>query len=143
MKIFTIILLMVLFCLIPQFIFAQSTKIKIKLIISSPPSIKNPLDSYVRRELRSLGDVDVDAKGANDYVLFVTALESKSKNENLLGYAVSYEFVEIIICGKEVKFELLDQGLLLGSPDDLRALSEDIVTDIDTGPLKKRRERNK
>lgn len=53
---------------------AQSTKIGVKLGVSAKESIKDQIDSYIRRELRSLSDIDLYSPKP-DFEISIIAIE--------------------------------------------------------------------
>ncbi len=57
-------LLQLAFCLLLFFVFsvnAQTNKIKVEVSVTADNSIKSAIESYIKRELRALNDIDLYA----------------------------------------------------------------------------------
>jgi hypothetical protein len=122
-------------------IFSQNKKFSIDVRVSGDSEIKTDVSSYLKRELRSLADIDVVEVG--DFGLLVNVMKLTTKDGTFTGYAVNYSLVETISCGSGIYMDLQDSGLFVGGRDDLRKITEDIVTDIDTEIFEKKRKSKK
>jgi hypothetical protein len=91
--------------------------------------------SYLARELRSLGDVEIVDKG--DFTLNVHVVKIVSK-EMLMGYAVSSQFLENGSCQGKAYANRISGGLNTVEPEGLRKFSEIIITTFDTQILQER-----
>jgi hypothetical protein len=132
----TLLLIVVLtFCSSP--LVAQQKRFKIDVKVTSDNDIKADIESYLKRELRSLGDVEVGTSG--DYILFVSVIKTQTQGGALFGYAGSYSAAQIISCAGSIYLDFVDARLYAGGRNDLRKLTEGVVTDFDSTILEEKR----
>lgn len=67
---------------------AQETNFRVLLTVSAPTGVKEEAESYLRRELRALRDVDL-VETNSGYILRVGILETRSQSGIKTGYALS------------------------------------------------------
>lgn len=116
--------------------------------------IKSTIKSYIGRELRTLGDVEiVDQKW--DYELRIIALNLGKKSSDSLGYALS---IVVVSRNNEAILRLIQPSvpenimkfysdlpsfetasLVAGSTEKLKELCEELVTDFDKDVLERDR----
>jgi hypothetical protein len=91
------------------------------------------MTSYVKRELRGLHDVDLAGIDESDY-FFISVCPAAIKLSNGIagGIAISYVFE---------KGDRIEHAVLVGGPNDLKALCENIVARFDTYWLQPKRRR--
>jgi len=116
--------------------FAEETKpnFKVRLSISADEDIKQKAESYLSRELRSLGDVTIVDSG-DEYKICIIVLQHESESGTLLGYSISVVFGEL----DNYLYYLIDHRLYTGGPERLRSRCEDIILDFDNKYLKEKR----
>lgn len=148
--------------LIPQTLFAEFAKFRIKLSVSADESIRGEIVSYVSRELRSLGDVIISDD--DPYLVWlVVATEIRSKAGEKTGIVFSsvvllpypmeelYSHLELYECPKSAinwtkkiftSFDLLDiegHWVIVGSPKNIKGLCQSLAADFDHDHLESRR----
>ncbi|MEQ1762851.1 MAG: hypothetical protein ABL984_06895 [Pyrinomonadaceae bacterium] len=102
---------------------------------------KNSLKSYLSRELRSLGDVEITEASTARYKVRVVAILSSSKGGSNLGYAYSSTFLESVECsypGGTQKWECseyLGNYLAIGDMESIQKNASSIIVDFDTAVL--------
>jgi len=135
---------------------------RVSVSISANDNIKGQIESYISRELRSLGDVIVTDDNP-DWVLHIVALEPTSKGGNKVGIILSVVITRpfksnglnvLLIVLREVKKNereilssmtadlnsIASHEIRVGSPEDLRNMCNSIVADFDTDQIKPFRE---
>jgi hypothetical protein len=135
MKKLPFIILLIVACSVSGFTQTKKFRLDIRSI-SSDTQIKDEMYSYLARELRSLGDVEVVDQG--DFTLNVHVVKITDKN-GLAGYAVSSQFLEKVYCQGKVFANRINGGLHVVEPDGLRKFSETIVATFDAQVLEERR----
>lgn len=137
------LIVLILFCSISAF--SQARKIYVEVSVQvKDTKLRDTIESYITRELRTLGDVEVDSPGF--FKIEVLALENRTSTE-LLGYTMSVVISHFSTCtsrktnskGKLETWTCYVQKfhfLRVGSTDDFRKMCEDVVTDFDTRALK-------
>ena len=119
--------------------------IKVKFSFSADKNIGNRVDSYIKRELRSLGDVAIVEK-YGDWELDILAMESITKGGNKSGIVVSVAILEKprgsiwdLIPSKSKDEDPLrpdiyitDHWLRMGPQEALKSICEKIVADFDS-----------
>ncbi len=107
-------------------------------ITAKSKEVQDAVESYILRELRTLGDVNI-VTAKTLLSLKIVVLETRNQ-EAVTGYALSVAATRIAACtigGRRRTCELFeDQALYVDSADKLRALCEEIVTDFDIRHLK-------
>lgn len=118
-------------------------------------STKAAVESYIKRELRALRDVDIMTKRDATYFLGIVVLEDRLTDGRKVGYTIAYCYYSRVarpprldhISGQtdEVRdylrlvesFAVLppDLGLVAGPKDSLKWLCERVVVKFDTGLL--------
>ena len=149
------VIFIVLFIIIPTPIEAEPHQFKVTVIASGDENVKNLVQSYFTRELRSLGDVIIDYDDPS-YVLSVLVIEIGSQS-GVKGYAISFvEFAPyslktldsyLKMAGLDPKeerfnalrdsfsndiYQLRDHIIQTGPPGSLRNICETIVAQFDT-----------
>lgn len=66
----------------------QILKTRVSVVVAAQGTAKTEFESYVKRELRGLKDVDV-VETSPDYTLSFVVLETQSKGGAATGYAIS------------------------------------------------------
>lgn len=125
--------------------FAQELSEKtfaVKVIIEADKNISSEIESYIKRELRSLGDVKI-VEAEEDCALSIIVIDWQT------GIAFSFAFLAVLrrdlypeikdTIEKENVYLLGNLGLRTGSPEDLRKICEGIVAEFDTEFLEKYR----
>ena len=118
--------------------FAEETKpsFKVGLSITCPDKgTEQAIESYLSRELRSLGDVDIVDPG-EDIILEIIALKDLTVSGKVLGYSFSVVYIEPIECD-DLPFMHRNAHRIYGAgPNGLRNRCEDIIVDFDSTYLK-------
>jgi hypothetical protein len=140
-----------------QEFFWPQTRIKVRVTVSAPDSMKREARSFLTRELRALGDVEVvDTVAYSDYHIHrhirVVAVETKSRGSTVpTGYAVSAIVtvplnlitLKTILPGfDDAKLKaakettachelIFGHYLRIGPPDGLAELCESLIAEID------------
>ncbi len=121
--------------------FSQTRGFDVQVEITAKnKEVQDTLESYILRELRSLGDVNiVTAKPLLS--LKIVVLETRNQNQETVNvYALSVAATRSVACtigGRRRTCELFeDQALYTNTADKLRAVCEEIVTDFDIRHLK-------
>ncbi len=143
--------------LLPLICFAQKTQSfsgRVGVYVSANENIKGEIESYISRELRSLGDIIVTDSNPR-WILNIVAMELLTKGGYKSGVVLSVIILEPFDNGL-VKTLLVDKTdrqmcvlltsnlyyypkghwLRVGAPGDLRNLCNGIVADFDTEYLK-------
>lgn len=128
---------------------------KLQLVISANDDLKAPIESYLGRSLRTIGDVTiVDSKP--DIWVSVVALKVRAGGTDT-GYAITFAVTEpglpvflktlakdeksgellVSLYGDSSTF--LDHQLFVGPMDSLKSLCEDTAIAIDSGSINPRR----
>ena len=135
---------------------------RVKLQITAPEEIRNQIDSYISRELRSLGDVQI-ITDEPDFVISVLAIVV----DNRAGYKAGFALTDVILrpCQNKAKFWKMlfgqslsekqyatlegmtadlyrfeDQHIRVSALTDLQGVCQEMVADFDTKHLKSERE---
>jgi hypothetical protein len=117
--------------------FGQAKRYEVGISVSGSTDSKSEVESFLKRELRSLGDVDIVETG--DFTIFVSAIKLQLKSGSYTGFSVSYDATETISCNGKIYFDLVDSGHQTGGKDDLRKIIESIIIDFDKIILEKKR----
>ncbi|MFN0278020.1 MAG: hypothetical protein ACKVRN_05385 [Pyrinomonadaceae bacterium] len=121
---------------------SQAKKFQINISITAKDEkMESDIKSYVARELRSLGDVDVVEVG--DYTVKIAILKILARDGYEVGYAVSYTLIHNVVCQGNVYLDDIDGGLRITDTDSLRKTWEYIVTTFDTRVFEKLRKASK
>jgi hypothetical protein len=131
--------------------------VKVKVSLSSDDSIMTSVSSYLNRELRSLGDVEL-VDNDPEWVIFVLALEIKREARRTNGVALSTVFIRSFnnkVLGPlvEPKFKdaVLDltsnlsyynntnHSLNVGATEDLQEMCKEIIAKFDMKCLEESR----
>ena len=124
-------------------------------VSSSDASTKTLAQSYIKRELRSLGDVEVVEFANSDWQIDITVLKARSMSGVHQGYCMGviytrrYEVPDYILDSmlkpsvsaerRKLWFrpveELVGGTLLVGGMDNLKSMCESAVADFDTKVL--------
>ena len=135
MKNLSFIIMLIAVCSVS--VLAQTKKFRVDITTAgNDPQIENEARSYLARELRSLGDVEVVENG--DFTVNVTVFKI-SNNAGVVGYAISFQYLENITCQGKEYANKLDGGLHVTDPQGLRRMLESTITLFDTRILEKRR----
>lgn len=128
---------------------------KVQVSVSAEEAIRGQVESYVKRELRSLRDVTIVDEGA-DWELSILAMEVSTKGGYKSGVIISAvilrpfdnQMVSALLEEKyketgahltEGLYRYPDHWLRTGSTDQLRSLCVEIVADFDSQHLEKSR----
>ena len=154
-------MLLVLICLtigIPATL-SQENRIPVSVIVSAKdPSTKSLIESHIKRNLRGLGDVNVNTYPG--YTIHIVAIKIKNIGGNHTGYSIATAItssssvslydgftdeMKKIIIPAEAKKKLLEpieefENLNLSIGNDLKSMCEEIVADFDTEHLESARE---
>jgi hypothetical protein len=158
-----IIFSVIVFFLAPTFAFAQDyPKFKVDLSLTAVESISTKISSYIKRELRSLNDVEIDEENPS-WVISIVAQPIKV-GQNSVGVAISTVIIEsfesyglndFVIYELRDHFDsvtskfyiLKNQYIQTGGEEHLKRMCEGIVADFDNDYLeptrKFRREKKK
>jgi hypothetical protein len=129
---------------------------RVQVSVSANESIKGKIESYLSRELRSLGDVVVTDDNPR-WILSVVALESESKSGYKTGVDLSVVILEpfnnqffvdmVPEKSKELASSMTSSlysysghWLRVGAPEDLRSICNGIIADFDSSELKEARD---
>ena len=157
-----IIYLLLFLWLLPIICFAQELQPfsgRVSVSVSANDNIKGKIESYISRELRSLGDIIVTDDNPR-WILRIVALESTTKGGYKSGIDISVVILkpfnnDLIISiisqvdekSKEVVslltsnlYSFSDHSLRVGAPEDLRSICSGIVADFDTQHIKPARD---
>lgn len=154
-----IVCLLLVAYLLPLICFAQEIKPfsgRVSVSVSASDNIKGEIESYISRELRSLGDIVVTDDNPR-WILSIVALESTTKGGYKSGIELSIVILEpfdnsyLLNQVNETSKELIStmtsglhsysgHWLRVGSPEDLRSICNGIVADFDTQHIKPSRE---
>ena len=116
-------------------------KITIGILLSGDyKPIETEIRSYLARELRSLGDVEIVEAGG-DFDLQIILLKTETKGGTFTGYTVSMSVTEFVICAGKVHELFVTAFLHTAGKDDLRKLCEGLITSFDSTVMEKRRKR--
>lgn len=137
------IFISLLFILLPLCVSAQSLKYKVSLDVQiTDQSSKDTIESYLARELRSLGDVEVVSDGT--FTISVLAIKTFSQTGAFIGYALSTVITRKEFCGHpSLNYKcdaVLTHSINLVNPDGLRSVCEQIIVKFDTKVLKTERQ---
>ena len=149
------VLLVVLLLTTPSLLFAQDAPLTLEvgLDITADENIKGSISSYIRRELRSLGDVTINDERPM-YDLIMICKEVKSQGRQVMGVAISvvvgkrYYLDGLLEAEMEQRHKLVieylankklytidDMYLLTGADDEIKLLCQRIVADFDSEHL--------
>jgi len=129
---------------------------RVQVLVSASDSIKGKIESYLSRELRSLGDIVVTDDNPR-WILSVVALEAESKGGFKTGVDLSVVILEsfnnqyVVNVTPEKSKKLVSvmtsslysytgHWLRVGAPEDLRSMCNGIIADFDSSELKKARD---
>ena len=119
---------------------AQAQRIKVDVQISSENAgIEAEVRSYISRELRSLGDVDIADDSVYSLYIVVTEPTLSTDPATHRGYVLSYSFIEIVTCSGEEIGKFLQGSMITGGRDSIPTLAKRIVLNFDTKVLEARR----
>lgn len=121
----------------------------IAVTVTSDPDTTTQMTSYLKRELRSLGDVTVKDKDT-DYSLAISALKVKNLDNQHIGYAFSYlltaqtstNLLSLYTTPRQTQLVadyiqgscfVLDHSIRTCSYDGLRQSCQQLITRFDTG----------
>ena len=123
--------------------FVNSDTIKVCLYTSSEEtSTENKVASYLRRELRSLGDVEV-VDSWSDWILMVETIEPTYVSGQKTGGIVCYvNYLRPFVCKSEPYIVYEDSSWVIGPLDELKDLCETIVAVFDNFKLEPYRQNN-
>ena len=144
--------------LFPGVCFAQDLQpfsARVAVGVTADGNIKGQIESYISRELRSLGDIIV-TNDHPDWILNIVAMESKTRSGYKSGIVLSIVILEpfkeysaafqVDIKSHEMFYkyvtslhEVSGHGLRTGSSEDLKSICEGIVADFDSKHLKNSR----
>ena len=111
---------------------AQPFKAKVRVFVSCDDEpAKQSLNSYVKRELRSLGDVEI-VEQEEEWTIYIVVIKEHSKSGTHLGYVVGYTFTEMT--PKYILASMIDS--FLENPD-LYKHYKDNKDEWQTGPIRK------
>lgn len=133
---FFIILFVGVVIVFPQ----RKINFQISLTVQSVDNeLRNKVDSYISRELRSLGDVNITSSG-EFYQLIILAQPQQLKNGEPIGFSlavvINYQSTCVGIDQKPYPCYVFSALLAYsGSDSVLRDTCEQIVTDLDTSKL--------
>lgn len=129
---------------------------RVSVSVSANDDIKGKIESYISRELRSLGDIVVTDDNPR-WILSIVALESTTKSGYKSGIEISVVILEpfdnslVISQVNEKSKEFVStmtsglhsfsgQWLRVGAPEDLRSICNGIVADFDSQHIKPARD---
>jgi hypothetical protein len=140
-----LILLILIVCGMSFLGFGQSFKFVVNVDVQlREKDLQDKVESYVTRELRSLGDVEISNKDPF-YTIRILGLKDRTVGGRSLGYTLSTVIIWHSTCltpsAKTVQdtypCEIFDDHYIRsGSDDDLQDLCKDIVTNFDIRSLK-------
>lgn len=131
--------------------------IKVQFSFNADSNIENRVDSYIKRELRSLGDI-VIVEQNGDWELDIIVMEATTKGGYKSGIVVSVAILNKILRGSiwdliepdekddnpnRTKINITDHWLRIGPEETLKSICEKIVADFDTMHLEPFRKYNK
>ena len=111
---------------------SPSKRFTFKIFVSADkdPELRSAIESYLSREIRSLGDAEVVNKSA-DWWLNVSVIKVSSKSNDFLGYAIKYVLTRVVSCGGKLYWDYKDGGIYTAPRDGVRSIIETLITDID------------
>jgi hypothetical protein len=117
-----------------------SAKFTVKVQIDGEKELTEVVQSYLERELRSLGDVEVTDSLSADFIIKGSVLEAYNANNTPLGYSLMTVFLSKATCvGDKSNFPchlLVDYEHGVAGKTTLRKICENIITNFDTKLLK-------
>lgn len=129
---------------------------KVKVTVSADESIKNSVSSYLNRELRSLGDVDIvdnnpewqlsilggeleTAGGRKTGVVLSTVILTPFNSKILLSQQLKPEYKDKALQMTSQLFWYPEHWLRIGPADSLQTLCKEIIAAFDTKYLEEQR----
>jgi hypothetical protein len=131
----------------------RTSRFKVSLEVNATDeSLKDRVSSYMNRELRGLGDIEI-TESHPTYKISVIALAVSLKNGHNVGYAISYVVTEPLESWQNLATDLNekaqqlvklitseserldDHKLLIGTDADLKQTVDDLVSNFDTKML--------
>jgi len=126
---------------------------KVKVSVGGEESIKSSVSSYLNRELRSLGDVEI-VDDNYEWAINITALENKIVGGKKSGFTIAAIFIQSfnnqllreLVEPKHQDFVIKmtsglsyypDGWVVIGGPESLQELCKKIIADFDTECLEK------
>jgi len=123
----------------------------VQVLVSADDNIKGQVESYIKRELRSLQDVTLVDEGA-DFVLHVVAMEIfttngykrgvvlsvlilSSFNSQSISWILKDEYKELGASLTKDLYRYSEHSLRSGSNDQLRSLCVELIADFDSEKL--------
>ena len=109
---------------------------------SADSTTERRLESFIKRELRSIGDVKVVEMGG-DWILMVQAIEPETTSGGKTGAVICYvNQLRPLFIEAELRLELVETFWTSGPRWGLRGDCETIVADFDAGILEPYRQNN-
>jgi len=110
--------------------------VQLHLDIDGHSRANNNIRSFIRRELRSLGDIELlEAASSNvtgDVAIQILVMENRLLDGSLLGFTYS---VTSLVASYDSRIWLFHENTLFTSSTDVRNICIDIVSWFDTGLL--------
>ena len=136
MKKMALILMALLF---PAFLYAADVKQEVKLFIAADQGIESLVNSYVRRELREIKDLEIVQTQPFFWFLDIVCIEIKTKGGDQRGYALSAVPLLNTLHSKWETVGLFEHHFLYVG-DDLKQLIVKLIADFDSKCLEKMRQ---
>lgn len=127
--------------LVPVYATPPDERIAVCVFVNTASKdIETRMHSYIERELRRLGDVEISSEpAAADYTVrvLINPTQIASKDGNVV-YAVSYMFTYNSDCGKDRVIAMAAGGgvAAIETFDDLKDVGEKMVAEFDAADLK-------
>lgn len=132
-----ILFLVLLVALCSLSILAQQKRFKVGVVVDGDDALRTDTESYLKRELRSLGDVDVVTE-LPDYSVSVHVM-ALEKNNVQRGIVVAYQFFNVVTCQTKLYYAWIGGGLMTTNERDTRQNATKIITSFDTEILEQNR----
>jgi hypothetical protein len=134
---------------------SQQHKLRVKVTFSADENIEGKVKSYINRELRDLGDVEL-VDYYPELELDIVAIEQTKKSDNKVGIVLSmvvistfdnWYLLTVVPASKKENADkatnnldhFFDHWVMTGSTEDLRKLCNGIIADLDTEYLENMR----
>jgi len=121
--------------------FAEETKPNFKIALAincSDEGTNKKTESYLSRELRSLGDVDIVDSG-EECKLTAIVVKDMYKSGEVLGYSLAVLCTIPYICDNQLFDHAGSHRLYTTGKDDLRYVCEEIILNFEDDYLKEKR----
>ncbi|MBU0712423.1 hypothetical protein KKA87_10975 [bacterium] len=116
----------------------QNIKVSVKITVDAENSeiYRDKLISFINRELRTLGDIEV-VESNEDFQLMILCMQNFRRTQNINSLTISALSLMSIYWQGENVFAYFDITMFTTNKDVLKSTSQDIVAWFDTNTLEK------